>query len=106
MLGCPTCQRAPFAPEEEALGCRTRPARFCDIDHVTPYAEGGPTSPGNLQLLCRRHHRLKTHGAWAVTMTADATCVWESPLGHWYATYPGNPTAEPLTPDQGLARVA
>ncbi|MDP9821499.1 HNH endonuclease signature motif containing protein [Nocardioides massiliensis] len=45
----------------------TRPARSCDIDHVEPYVppdEGGPpgqTTPANLQVLCRRHHRMKTH---------------------------------------------
>ncbi|MDP9823184.1 HNH endonuclease signature motif containing protein [Nocardioides massiliensis] len=45
----------------------TRPARACDLDHVEPYVppdEGGPpgqTSPANLQVLCRRHHRMKTH---------------------------------------------
>lgn len=45
----------------------TRPARSCDLDHVEPYVppdEGGPpgqTTPANLQALCRRHHRMKTH---------------------------------------------
>lgn len=43
-----------------ADGCRT-PAELCDIDHVTPWPQG-PTSADNLQVLCRRHHRLKTAG--------------------------------------------
>lgn len=74
-----------------------RPARSCDVDHLVAHGDGGATAPANLQLLCRRHHRLKTHGAWAVAMTPDATCVWQSPLGAWYATYPGDPNARSIT---------
>ena len=56
----------------------TRPARGCDIDHVTEFdharrAEGrpqpGPTQTDNLAALCRFHHRLKTHTAWRYRMT-------------------------------------
>jgi len=50
----------------------TRPARACDLDHVEPYVppddldeldprRRGQTTPANLQALCRRHHRMKTH---------------------------------------------
>ncbi|MFH1103507.1 MAG: DUF222 domain-containing protein [Actinomycetota bacterium] len=38
-------------------GCG-RPARWTDAHHVTHWADGGPTSLGNLRLLCRRHHRM------------------------------------------------
>jgi hypothetical protein len=38
-------------------GCDT-PARWCDAHHLTHWADGGPTTLPNLQLLCRRHHRL------------------------------------------------
>ena len=41
----------------------TRPARRCDKDHSVPHSRGGPTCPCNLAPLCRRHHRIKTHGA-------------------------------------------
>lgn len=44
----------------QAPGC-VRPARSCDLDHRVPYPEG-PTAAENLQPLCRRHHRLKSHG--------------------------------------------
>ncbi|MBU1228223.1 MAG: HNH endonuclease [Actinobacteria bacterium] len=37
-------------------GCDT-PAAWCDAHHRHHWADGGPTSLGNLQLLCRRHHR-------------------------------------------------
>ncbi len=40
-------------------GCDIREA--LEIDHVTPFAEGGPTSLGNLARLCHWHHYLKTH---------------------------------------------
>lgn len=43
-----------------ADGCRT-PAERCDIDHIIPWPQGG-TRADNLQVLCRRHHRLKTAG--------------------------------------------
>ncbi|WP_344685257.1 HNH endonuclease signature motif containing protein, partial [Actinocorallia glomerata] len=44
----------------QAPGC-TIPAQRCDLDHRLPYP-AGPTSGPNLQALCRRHHRLKSHG--------------------------------------------
>lgn len=40
-------------------GC-TVPASACDIDHITPYSQGGPTTADNLQALCERHHAAKT----------------------------------------------
>ena len=49
-------------------GCAT-PAARSDIDHVTTFATGGDTTPPNLITLCRRHHRLKHHGGWTLTMT-------------------------------------
>ena len=43
-----------------ADGCRAA-AEGCDIDHITPWPRGSTTAD-NLQVLCRRHHRLKTAG--------------------------------------------
>ncbi|NYE35498.1 hypothetical protein F4692_000602 [Nocardioides cavernae] len=60
----------------------TRSARRCDLDHVTPYDAGGPTSTSNLAPLCRTHHRLKTHSAWHYETTAPGTYEWTSPHGH------------------------
>ena len=61
----------------------TRPAKRCDTDHRVPYDAGGPTCPCNLAPLCRRHHRLKTHGGWTLrtTRTRHATC---GPQPHGY----------------------
>ncbi|MDZ5079221.1 HNH endonuclease signature motif containing protein, partial [Nesterenkonia sp. HG001] len=44
----------------QAPGCDIEVPR-CDLDHRLPYPTG-PTTGGNLQALCRRHHRLKSHG--------------------------------------------
>jgi hypothetical protein len=38
-------------------GC-DRPHTWCDAHHIEHWADGGETSPANLLLLCRRHHRL------------------------------------------------
>ena len=66
-----------------------RNARNCDLDHVVPFDHqhpdrGGTTSTDNLAALCRRHHRLKTHGRWRYEMTAPGVYVWTSPHGHQF----------------------
>src|SRR4051794_9712101 len=66
----------------------TRHARGCDKDHVIPYADGGPTSSDNLAALCRRHHRLKTHGDWNYTMLEPGSYLWRSPHGYTYLRAP------------------
>jgi hypothetical protein len=51
-------------------GC-ARAAYLCDLDHVRPFTgtdDGGATSADNLLALCRRHHRLKTHNHWTLTI--------------------------------------
>ncbi|RYB93580.1 HNH endonuclease [Nocardioides oleivorans] len=71
----------------------TRPARGCDIDHVTAYdhhaeADGrpqpGPTRSDNLAPLCRSHHRLKTHTSWRYATVAPGVFEWTSPHGHHF----------------------
>ncbi|MCX6430061.1 MAG: DUF222 domain-containing protein [Actinobacteria bacterium] len=59
-------------------GCRA-PARSADLDHAQSWESGGETSPQNLGALCRRHHRLKTHGGWKLESNADGSCTWTSP---------------------------
>lgn len=39
-------------------GC-TAPAAWCDAHHILPWSVHGPTSLGNLELRCRRHHILQ-----------------------------------------------
>ena len=64
-------------------GCRQSAAR-ADIDHAEAWEDGGETSAANLGALCRRHHRMKTHGGWKLTSNEDGSCNWESPDGHRY----------------------
>ncbi len=64
-------------------GCR-QPASRTDIDHAESWESGGETTPENLGLLCRRHHRLKTHGKWSLVSNADGSCNWTSPIGKNY----------------------
>jgi len=40
--------------------CEVR-AEHCEIDHVIPYAKGGPTDQGNAELMCGFHNRLRYH---------------------------------------------
>jgi hypothetical protein len=55
-------------------GCATA-ARFADLDHVIPFPVG-LTVLTNLACLCRRHHRLKTHGHWSLSMSPNGVCTW------------------------------
>lgn len=65
-------------------GCR-QPSERCDVDHVSPFVHDDRTATqtgtGNLQSLCRHHHRAKTHGAWAVTRDEHGVARWRSPAG-------------------------
>lgn len=73
-------------------GCR-RPAERCDLDHVVPFDPRRPaadqTTADNLQVLCRTHHRAKTHGRWSVRRDRETgTIHWRSSLGHDYVRRP------------------
>ena len=61
-------------------GCR-RAGQSSDIDHAHSWETGGETNPANLGLLCRRHHRMKTHGGWSLESNPDGSCLWKSPKG-------------------------
>lgn len=69
-------------------GCDVR--RPLEIDHITPYADGGRTTADNLVRLCRWHHYLKTHcgyrmrgrpGAWRWVTPDDALGSRAPPVG-------------------------
>ena len=38
-----------------------------EIDHVVPWALGGPTELDNLALLCHHHHQMKTYEGWVLS---------------------------------------
>lgn len=69
-------------------GCRRR-ATACQVDHIDPWDDGGPTDAANLQALCARHHQLKTHAGWrAEREPVSGRTVWTSPLGRTYVVDP------------------
>jgi Domain of unknown function (DUF222)/HNH endonuclease len=72
--------------------CRRR-AVTCEIDHLIPWCEGGPTCPANLQPLCTRHHHAKHEAGWQPKKQPDGTTTWTSPSGH---TYPRPPDDLPI----------
>jgi len=50
-----------------------------EIDHVVPFAEGGPTELENLALLCHHHHYLKTYEGWTlerIGMGPEGSPTW------------------------------
>ncbi len=70
-------------------GCGVN-ARRTDADHITEWDTGGETNPENLQLLCRKHHNLKTHHGWQAKVLDPETNTiqWTSPLGNTYIAEP------------------
>jgi hypothetical protein len=70
-------------------GCDTR--NDLEIDHIRPFADGGPASLANLARLCHWHHYLKTHHRHLLERgEVDDT---DGPAWRWIA--PGDP---PLVP--------
>ena len=67
-------------------GCSAA-ARFCDLDHVSPWPTG-PTAAANLLTLCRRHHRIKQRPGWRVRLSLDGTTTWADPTGRERSTAP------------------
>uniref|UniRef100_UPI00047A3105 HNH endonuclease signature motif containing protein n=1 Tax=Haematomicrobium sanguinis TaxID=479106 RepID=UPI00047A3105 len=69
-----------------------------DADHITEWDTGGETNPENLQLLCRKHHNLKTHHGWQAKVLDPETNTiqWTSPLCNTYLT---EPTGTGTTPN-------
>src|SRR5215472_11840782 len=54
-------------------GC-AQPAAACQPHHIIPRSEGGPTSLGNLLLLCTFHHLIAVHRwGWAIVLLPDGT---------------------------------
>jgi hypothetical protein len=77
--------------------CRTP---WCDapirhLDHVTPYAHGGPTTTDNGQGLCEACNHTKQAPHWRTTVTSDGTVYTRTPTGH---TYPSHPPPPPRSP--------
>ena len=74
-------------------GCRRSAAR-CDLDHSTPYDQGGRTCACNLSPLCRRHHKAKQAEGWRLTQTTPGHVTWTLPHGRTYRAGPGRYPAD------------
>jgi hypothetical protein len=68
-------------------GCR-RPATRCDLDHVTPYDQGGKTCECNLHPACRHDHHTKQVPGWTVTSPTPGTLTWTTPGHRSHTTTP------------------
>ena len=66
-------------------GCRM-PATECDIDHRTPWSEGGATGVENNAPLCRHDHVGRHRAGWNYARLNDGRHLWRSRLGHSYIT--------------------
>ncbi|MEO8107141.1 MAG: DUF222 domain-containing protein [Actinomycetes bacterium] len=58
-----------------------------DLDHTIPWPRG-KTTPANLAVLCRHHHRLKHSPNWNAHLEPDGTMRWTTPTGATLTTYP------------------
>jgi hypothetical protein len=87
-------KRRPIATEEafikardktcRAPDCCRHPATTCDTDHRQPWAEHGPSHRGNLEAICRHHHRLRHEHGYTITHLPDGTFLWQAPNGRTY----------------------
>ena len=67
-------------------GCSV-PAGWCEIHHVIPDRDGGPTHPDNGVLLCWFHHRTIDTSGWGIRMLRGVPHLrppaWLDPGGGW-----------------------
>src|SRR5215469_16494313 len=62
-------------------GCTQRPAA-CQVHHLIPRSEGGPTSLANCILLCTFHHLIAIHRwRWQLFLNPDGTTTARDPAG-------------------------
>jgi hypothetical protein len=79
----PYLRRAIIARDQHCAfpGC-TIPASRCQVHHLIPRSEGGPTSLQNCWLGCDFHHLIAIHQwGWKVTLNPDGTTTAVSPDG-------------------------
>jgi hypothetical protein len=64
-----------------------QPGYLCDLDHTTPWNQGGETCPANNRPGCRRHHNCKTRSIFSYRITDDGAYTWTSDTGHTYTSH-------------------
>ncbi|MGI9006154.1 MAG: DUF222 domain-containing protein [Streptosporangiaceae bacterium] len=72
-------------------GCENR---ICQVHHIIPRSEGGPTRLDNLVLGCSFHHLIAIHQwGWRLVLNADGTTTAIGPDGHRVLHSHGPPRA-------------
>jgi hypothetical protein len=89
-----TTRRRPTTPQRRAVEARDRvcyfpgcrlPARQCDLDHHTPWAERQETTIEGLDPGCKHDHITVRHRlGWKHQLLPRGDHLWTSPLGHQY----------------------
>ena len=83
-------------------------ARIRHTDHVTPYAEGGPTAQHNLQGLCVTCNHAKQAPGWVQTTVSTGggrrRVETRAPTGHHYRAGPPRPPGSLPRPRRGHGR--
>jgi Domain of unknown function (DUF222) len=73
-------------------GCRwpgcDRPGHWTEAHHVVWWEHGGVTAPGNLVLLCGRHHHILHRPGWHAHLDPDGTLHVTDPWGVTRTTRP------------------
>jgi hypothetical protein len=64
------------------------PAAACDTDHRRAYASRGASDHANLDMLCRRHHRLKHEKNLALRHLGHGAYEWRAPNGRTWQVPP------------------
>lgn len=85
-----------LATVDRAMASGPAPAQHCDVHHVIPRQDGGPTEVANLMLACRLDHTRLTRHRWQLTLHPDATLTVR--IGrHTYTTRPRLPAPPTVT---------
>ena len=91
----PTQRRAIVARDGGCVipGCRI-PAGWCEVHHVVPHRDGGPTSTNNGALLCWWHHVNIDTGPWQIMMLNGVPHVRGPGLPQWRRHQPRTPALQ------------
>jgi hypothetical protein len=65
--------------------------RFVQGHHIRHWASGGPTTPSNLAMLCRRHHRAVHEEGYDVERQSDGELHFRRPDGRAIPDVPDRP---------------
>lgn len=75
--------------------------RLLHAHHIVHWADGGATAPGNLVLLCNRHHRFLHEEHWRLSGDPAGELRFTSPSGKSFSTFP---TPRPSASTERAAR--